>query len=154
MKEFIGKNEFESLSEMIKVETKEIQAFIEAINMRDMYENLKNKASQRQKDLQIELQKVMAGKTTIKSLFTGKTKEEQIATLQQQIDSANKDIENLSLICDIVTVILGYIEIDRFKKEKEAHYYLVVKQIAKFEFELAKQQQEFWSYILENQNLN
>jgi len=50
--------------------------------MRDMYENLKNKASQRQKDLQIELQKVMAGKTTIKSLFTGKTKEEQIATLQ------------------------------------------------------------------------
>jgi len=61
----------------------------------------------------------MAGKTTVKTFFSSKTKDESAKTLQDLIDAANKDIESLTLICDIMTVILGYIEIDNFKLEKE-----------------------------------
>lgn len=48
-------------------------------------------------------------------IFSTTKKEDKIAKLQVEIDSTTKDIENMQFICDILTVLLGYIEIDRFK---------------------------------------
>jgi hypothetical protein len=78
------------------------------------------------------MQKILAGKTTIGSLFLKGSKEDKLANFEKQIASVipkNKftflhkflkfklkaEINNLQFLCDIITVILGYIEIDRFK---------------------------------------
>lgn len=53
-----------------------------------------------------------------------------------------------------MTVVLGYVEIDRFKAEKEALYFTTVKRLAQYEVEFSKLKTEFWSYILENHNLS
>ena len=55
----------------------------------------------------------MAGQKKIK-----KTEAESIDYLNECIVIANKDIENLSFLCDIFNVILGYAEIDNFKQCK------------------------------------
>ena len=87
----------EYLYEWIKVESREIevnwrcfkilikQAFIEAITQRDRYDALKVKTQDKQKSDTLELQKVLAGKTTFKGLFSRKSKEEEVSSLEKQI---------------------------------------------------------------------
>ena len=58
---------------------------MEAINQRDKYEGLKNKAQDKQKSDTLDLQKVLAGKTTIKTFFSRKPKEEEVGNLEKHI---------------------------------------------------------------------
>lgn len=85
------------------------------------------------KELNLDLQKLLAGKTTLAGLFSKGTKEEKVTNLEKQIAAVisfsfflkkieiiiiyktKADLENIQFVCDIITVIVGYIEIDRFK---------------------------------------
>ena len=58
---------------------------MEAINQRDKYDSLKSKNQDKQKSDTLELQKVLAGKTTLKGIFSRKSKEEEVSTLEKQI---------------------------------------------------------------------
>jgi len=58
---------------------------LEAINQRDKYDSLKSKNQDKQKSDTLELQKVLAGKTTLKGIFSRKSKEEEVSTLEKQI---------------------------------------------------------------------
>lgn len=60
---------------------------MDSLNGKKNYENLKEKAQQKQKEQQLELQKVLAGKTTMKSLFTRGSKEDTIANLEKAISA-------------------------------------------------------------------
>ena len=55
------------------------------------------------------------GKFSIKHLFTKASKAEILVNLEQNLSDINVELNSLSFICDIVIVILGYMEIDRFK---------------------------------------
>lgn len=43
------------------------------------------------------------------------------------------EIENITLICDIVHLLLGYQEIDLFKSQKQKIYYNLIHEISKIE---------------------
>lgn len=58
---------------------------------------------------------MVAGKTSLKNFFGKAKKEDIILKLQQQHDATKKEIEDIQLICDILAVLLGYLEIDKFK---------------------------------------
>lgn len=63
----------------------------------------------------------MAGKTTlttISSMMKSKDKEFSLREVEQETEKAQRSVDELTLICDISTVLLGYIEIDKFKKQR------------------------------------
>lgn len=53
--------------------------------MKINYETHKNKQETKLKDNQIEMQKILAGKTTITSLFSKGSKEEKLSNIEKQI---------------------------------------------------------------------
>lgn len=61
------------------------KAFIEAVQQRDKYEQIKVKLLEKQRHDTIEYQKLVSGKTTLKSLMSRKTKDEDILTVEKQI---------------------------------------------------------------------
>ncbi|CAD8163391.1 unnamed protein product [Paramecium octaurelia] len=149
----LQQNEFQSLYQEIKKESKQVRAFLETMIQREKYEQQKVFYEQKQKELQIQLQEVLAGKSSIKNLFSTTKKEDQIAKLQVQIDQVCKDIENMQFICDILTVLLGYIEIDKFKLEKQQNYYRLAKSLIQYEIQLNQATEEFWERVQQNYNL-
>jgi len=42
-------------------------------------------------------------------------------------------MNDLAFISDLMTVILGYVEIDRFKAEKEGKYYEAIAKLSHYE---------------------
>ena len=50
-------------------------------------------------------------------------------------------------------MILGYIEIDRFKNEKASNYYNLLNKMAKLESEFTKLQIDLWDYVESNSNV-
>eukprot|EP00828_Plagiopyla_frontata_P022839 TRINITY_DN2940_c0_g1_i1.p3 TRINITY_DN2940_c0_g1~~TRINITY_DN2940_c0_g1_i1.p3 ORF type:complete len:125 (+),score=30.93 TRINITY_DN2940_c0_g1_i1:127-501(+) len=116
--------------------------------IRDRYMGTKQKA------VQLELQKLLA-KGASSGLFglSQSKKDEKIQKLEQQIAEMGAEIESLQFICDIITVILGYIEIDKFKNEKANEYYSLLKKMAYLEKSYATMQYELWQYVEGNTNL-
>jgi len=144
----------EYLYEWIKVESREIEAFIEAINQRDKYESLKSKNQDKQKSDTLELQKVLAGKTTLKGIFSRKSKEEEVSSLEKHIAQAGKEMENLTMIHDMTTLIIAYSEIEKFKANKLDQYYHVVKLAAQNELNNVRNMIDYWSNVAKSENIN
>ena len=109
-----------------------MKAFQDALNAKTYYEGLKEKLLLKQKEEKLDLQKFLAGKTTIKSVFQSGSKEDRIKGAEANIaevikflnkilrkEKIGKELESVQFLCDIVTVILGYVEIDRFKVPKK-----------------------------------
>ena len=68
---------------------------IEAIAQRDIIEGWKNKAESKRKNSQNELDKLNAGKKTLKTIFkSASSKANQITGLTQAIAQSSADIEN------------------------------------------------------------
>lgn len=84
------------------------------------------------KELELDKQKVMAGKQSIGSMIRSKSKEESLREIELAIEQAQKEEKELTLICEVSTVLLGYIEIDKFKKMRQQAYYHHLKHLVKF----------------------
>lgn len=56
-----------------------------------------------------------------------------MSDIEKSIQNIQKEQESINFICDILTVILGYIEIDNFKKEKHIEYFELMKNMANLE---------------------
>ncbi|CAD8144880.1 unnamed protein product [Paramecium pentaurelia] len=139
------------LYQEVRKEGKQLKAFLETFSEREKYELQKSNAEQRQKELELELQEVLAGKTTIRTLFNKGKKEENIIKLQQQIVDVGKEIESYQFICDILTVLVGYVEIDKFKVEKQYQYYSMIKNIISYQIHLSEIEEKVWSKVLESE---
>ena len=61
------------------------KAFLETLEQRDKFDSLKAKASEKQKSETEDLHKVLAGKTTMKSLFSKKSKDEEAQELEKVV---------------------------------------------------------------------
>ncbi|EGR30312.1 PX domain protein, partial [Ichthyophthirius multifiliis] len=73
-KEFLQNNQLYKLYELIKQEQRDVMAFIECMDSRQQYIQTKNKLESKQKDMKLDQQKIMAGKSTLKNIFTKKLK--------------------------------------------------------------------------------
>lgn len=56
------------------------------MNIKANYDSAKEKAQAKVRELEGDLQKFLAGKTTIKSIFSKGNKEEKVANIEKEID--------------------------------------------------------------------
>lgn len=150
LKEAAQRDSLEKIYEFIKQESYEISAFAEAISMRDKYEGYRAKTQERQKSETADLQKIIGGKSTFKTIFSTKSKEEDISSLEKQIVKTTKEVENLTMIHDMITLIIAYTEIDKYKEAKIGKYHTILKQCAEAESANNSNIQDYWSVIFEN----
>eukprot|EP01016_Furgasonia_blochmanni_P040070 TRINITY_DN5071_c0_g1_i4.p1 TRINITY_DN5071_c0_g1~~TRINITY_DN5071_c0_g1_i4.p1 ORF type:complete len:378 (-),score=137.15 TRINITY_DN5071_c0_g1_i4:353-1486(-) len=144
------RNPYDCLIEFIKQEIQEVEAFQEALRQKEAYEDFRAKTVEKQKEETLELQKLLSGKSSRRSIFSVKTKEESRLELERDISLINKEVENLTMLCDIFTLIMGYVEIDKFRKERLTSLYLNLSQMGDWERSLCKNITALWDYVLEN----
>jgi len=153
IKEATNNDSIEHLCEWIKSEKDEIDAFLEAIAQRDKYDALKNKVQEKQSLLNVEIQNIIGGKSSIKSMILGKSKEDEVAALDKQLAECSVEAERLTILHDMITLILAYNEIEKFKNGKKEKYYQIVKVTANKEKENLKNMIEYWNEIMNNENV-
>jgi len=51
------------------------------------------------------------------SIFSRKSPEEQVSKLEEKVKIKTKEIEDLTTLFDIISLLHGYYEIDFFKRE-------------------------------------
>ncbi|CAD8077097.1 unnamed protein product [Paramecium sonneborni] len=144
------KSALDNFALSIKIETRDIDAILEAISCKEKYEQIKQSYLTKLCNLSNEKKDIENGKTTLKSLFNS-NKEEIIQKTQQQIDNVQKEIEQLTNLCDIITVIIGYYILPRYKQEKEKNYYSLLKQMAQQQVQKAQAERNYWLDLDKNQ---
>ena len=133
LKEFSFNNAFDFLSDLLAFESREVEAMQEAVATREQYENTMKKLQDKRKDDQEEMSKLVSGKTTLKSIFTKGNKADQIKLLERTMADDEKEIEYLGQLVDLINVVLGAIEIPKFKRYKQRQYYEILNRTSKME---------------------
>jgi len=88
-------NPYSKFKHWVKEEMIDFHALVEAIGQLNVIENWKHKAESKKRSSQNELDKLNAGKKTLKSLFkSASSKATQITNLTQVIAQCSIDIEN------------------------------------------------------------
>ncbi len=59
-----------------------MEAFLETLKVKEDYENMKEKTKQKVRDLELDKQKVLSGKTSLTAMIKSQTKEETIRQLE------------------------------------------------------------------------
>ncbi|KAL4508554.1 hypothetical protein ABPG72_003858 [Tetrahymena utriculariae] len=148
-------NDYELLVNMIRMELKEVESFLEALKNKDMIEEKKQQAQAKLKTEQQEQTKLQAGKTTFKSLFSKGTKEDKVQKLEKSIYETQHELENYSLLADLITVIIGYIEVDKFKNQKQNRYYNIMQRVSNLQYNLNMKIATYWNSVkYANQQVN
>ena len=145
--------DFQSFKLLLQLEHKELLAFQENLRTKQSYDDEKLKAEKKNDALQLELQAFMAGKKSVIDRLASKEPTNKLEKIQADIKVAEADVQNLQLICEMIVVILGYIEIDRFKKDKSNFYYNTMKKFAQSELDFNHQLQAIWREVLAHPSL-
>lgn len=102
-----------------KGELLDMQGISEALAGRDTVIKQQQSVEGKKRSDQSELDKLVLGKTTLKSIFKSKSgKENEVIHLQANIDMAQKDIEDYKKLVNFLTIYHGEVAIQEFKREK------------------------------------
>jgi hypothetical protein len=69
------------------------------------------------------------------------------------IETAEKELENLGVLIDIISIYLGEQVVPQFKKEKLKIYHRLMQGFTVMEINNAHQTASFWSNVLTNPNV-
>lgn len=138
----------EYLHAWIKLEGREIEAFLEAIGQREKYMALKAKILEKQRSTAKTLDKVVEGKSTLKTFFSKRGKDEEIEVLEKEIANYKKEVELLNVLIEKITLVLSHSEIDKFKKNKVDQYNHVVTMAAQNELVKLRDMSDFWLVVV------
>ena len=99
----------------IETQEREVNGFLEIYKQHSVYEKKIGELKQKEKELEVEQQNLSQGKQTLfKSLFKGKI-EDNKKDIERDITINKELISTYSLLSDLITMILGFSEIDRFR---------------------------------------
>ncbi|CAD8189257.1 unnamed protein product [Paramecium octaurelia] len=140
-------NNYDYLVDLLRIECREVEAFQETLKQKEFVDNLKASAQQKLRDQNSELVKLQAGKTTLKSMFSKGSNTEQAQTLEKKIQDTQNEIKLLEDLCIMITSILCFDEIDRFKKNKQNKYYEILIKVSQLEQQLNQLYIKFWSEV-------
>ena len=116
--------------------------------------DIKTKLTSKIRSDQQALEKLNAGKTTLKTLFKGQGgKQIEIVNLNNSITQAKRDCDLYQKIINTLDIYLAETSIQEFKDEKVEVYYRMIKQFCSFEINNSHVSAHFWSNILGNTNL-
>eukprot|EP00828_Plagiopyla_frontata_P006602 TRINITY_DN12917_c0_g1_i1.p1 TRINITY_DN12917_c0_g1~~TRINITY_DN12917_c0_g1_i1.p1 ORF type:complete len:176 (-),score=41.62 TRINITY_DN12917_c0_g1_i1:144-671(-) len=143
-----NQNAFDDLENFIKEEIEDIQAFRDCINQKNLYEIQRDGLQTKLKNTQLELQKLLAGNKSFKMIFSSQSKEQNIQKLEASIINLQSEIQTVQFICDIITVILGYLEIQKFKEQKTSWYFNLMRRMAILEVDYYNNIKDIWNHVL------
>mmetsp|Transcript_23403 Transcript_23403/g.17823 ORF Transcript_23403/g.17823 Transcript_23403/m.17823 type:complete len:103 (+) Transcript_23403:1466-1774(+) len=96
------------------------------------------------------MEKLSAGKVTLKSFFKGKSsKENEILNLQAAIEVAAKDIEDYKKLINYLTVYHGEVAVPKFKQIKSRQYLKQMHAFSVKEISNAHLSATLWHGLLE-----
>jgi len=142
----------EYLHAWIKLEGREIEAFLEAIGQREKYIALKGKLLEKQRSANKTLDKVIDGKSTLKTFFSLKGKDEEVEALEKEIAHCKKEVELLNVLIEKIALVLSHNEIEKFKKNKSDQYHYVVTMAAQNELGKLRDMSDFWITVLKKKD--
>lgn len=148
------RDSIEHISEWIKCEKAEVEAFLEAISQRDKYEAQRNKIQEKLTEASKYLQEVNAGKHDIMLVFKAKSKKFEVSMLETKIQNYSDEVVKLGTIHTMITLILAYNEIEKFKLGKKEKYYEVVKVAAKNEKRNLSEIMDYWQKVVDHDNIS
>jgi len=130
----------------MKAEAREIKAFLEAIQQKDLYESKMTKATNRWASTTRSLERNLSGKSSLTSLF--KNRDNERATLEGRAVSQDKEAKQLEALYSYIILILAHSEIDRFKQRKSDQYHHVINLSAQYELNNLAHLTDYWNTIL------
>ncbi len=102
-----------------------------------------------------EMEALMAGKTTLKSIFkSASSKESKIAELKYLIERQNQEVEDFGRLIHYVTIYISEVAIGKFKEEKAALYYKLMNMFSMREISNAHAFATQWHSLLDTINKN
>lgn len=108
-------NPFWLLSDLVKTDLKDCQAFLEVIETIDLINHKKLETDAQIREYEEEIEELTLGRSTVSSMTTRKSKEEvRKITEDKKKDTIAKKHLYMAL-GDMVQVLVGYLEIDNFK---------------------------------------
>lgn len=135
-------------------EISDIEALQEAIGFRDKTIAHKNKLETKKKTDTEELNKLNAGKKTLKTLFKSQSgKQTKITLLSSSITQTEKDIEETEKIVKMIEVHLGESVLPAFKVSQTKAYYSICQHFACNEINDSNRTAKFWAEFIENNNI-
>lgn len=135
----------------IKEEHLDLNSLMEAIGCKGALDSRKSKLDSKKKNANSDLDKLQAGKKTVKTLFKGNTaKANEITKLTNQIALADQDRENYELMIKIVTIHLYENVIPKFKAMKVNSYVKALQKFAQNESDNSNELVKCWSVVLES----
>lgn len=147
-------NPFQDFHNWILGEIADIEALQEAIHCRDKTIAHKGKLETKKKTDVEELNKLNAGKKTLKTIFKSSSgKQTKITTLSSSISQVEKDIEDVEKLIKMIEVHLGETVIPSFKDVQMKDYYKICFNTASMEIDDSNRTAKFWAAFLENRNI-
>eukprot|EP00347_Sterkiella_histriomuscorum_P006955 403350798 len=147
-------NPFASLYYWVKGEILDVQTFQDSIQQRYQLTVLIQKLSTKKLTQQTELDKLLGGKKSLRTLFKSSNEKQNYSiTLQKQIDQIDKQIEGLISMGIVLDWHLGDMMMPMFKKDKIDNFSQILRQMSSIEVENSNLGAVHWSKVLSNQNL-
>jgi len=153
MAESATRKSLENIYEYIREKLLQIEALSEAIDQRDKYHAMRSKAQDKHKSETEDLGKVKSGKFTMKTIFSKKTADDEITEISRNISSATKDIEDLNMLNDMITLVLAYHTIPKFIKSNLGEFAKLLRNTGETELISLSSVEEYWNCLLGNENL-
>ena len=145
-------NPYIPMLDWLQEEEIDIEAMIEAIaSLQNLYDNF-DKLSQRIINLDTEINNLKTGKKSIKSIFSFKSKNDELVGLENDKGNSEKNLADLDGVVKLATYNMeSYIEY--FKVEKLAGYYNNLKIFADLQKTNSSKINEMWKCVSQDKNV-
>jgi flagellar hook-basal body complex protein FliE len=98
------KNSFDQMYHWCKGEIYDIKGVMNAISAKEGYEKILKNTEKKKVNTQADLENVNQGKKTIRTIFKN---EKDSTGMMSSIENAEKEVDNLGVLIDIITIYLG-----------------------------------------------
>lgn len=134
----------------VKEEIVDLHSLLEAISHKNSLESQKLKLENKIKKASSDLEKLQAGKTSIKTMFKSQSsKQIMVTTLTTFIAQSEKDVEIYNKLIRLITIYLYQNVIPKFKTTKVNGYISSFKDFSDSESKNSKELFNCWSSVLE-----
>ena len=145
-------NPYDKLSDSINEDYLDCEAMIEAFETLHSLQNTYDKLTKNFTSTNTQLAELQAGKTNLKSLLSFKSKEENIASLNNEKEKLEKNIEHIGNVIKIAIFNMQN-QIKNFKLNKLENYY---KELNEIENDIENNVKSFdilWDSVLNNEKI-
>jgi len=143
-------NPFIRFKYWVKEEIIDLHSLLQAVGQKNSLESKKHKLEVKIKNANAELEKLNAGKKTLKTIFKSQSgKASTITTLTTFVAQAEKDVDTYEKLIKIVTVNLYEKVLSEFKTKKVKGYVSRLKDFSDSESKNSNELYRCWSSVLE-----